>query len=70
MTSEQESAFLALTGEAGTFVTAELLLTLAIEHCCEGLLTDISQAVVWKYKMIAAVDIAVGLHRCSPSAGG
>ena len=45
MTSEQESAFPALTGEAGTFVTAELLLTLAIEHCCEGLLTDISMAL-------------------------
>ena len=42
MTSEAESAFPALTGKGGALVASELLLALAIEHGCEGLLEDVS----------------------------
>ena len=70
MTGKKESAFPALTGEGGAFIASELLLALAIEHLREGLLADVSQTVFRKDEVVAAVDIAIGLHRCSPSTIG
>ena len=67
MTGEKESAFPALTGKGGAFIASEVLLAFAIKQFREGLLADVSQTVFRKDKMVATVDIAIGLHRCSPS---
>ena len=68
MTSKQPLTIFAFLGQSACFLLCKVLLLGTVHHLVDGLLTDVSKAVLWTYEVVAAIDIAVALHHSYMSA--
>jgi hypothetical protein len=62
VTGEKPLAGTTLTGERSVLLTGKGLLLGAEHHLADGLLADVSQPMLRKDEMVAAIDIAVPFH--------